>query len=274
MPLGTNYYPTAGGPGVLPPQCLPPPEMVAAPVLRSSRMVELEGEVEQHDRALVQLRSEFVRQEQQYNDRLDDLEAEFGQELERLRRSDLAAKAEVQRSLARALARDEEEALVVSQDVNPEEVEQAWLVRKSELDQEFTEKETRIMQTYSGKIQQLQEELQGYRRTLESLEQADPGIPTLGIELVDIAHHGGVRVARSRGAARDAGVREGDILLSLQASKNIRSKRTLSDIAQHAQPGEHLAFLVERDGTEMEAVLTVAPQRPDVGGSSAKPLAL
>lgn len=222
-------------------------------------MQALEAEIDRLDARMDELRVVFVQKEREYADEYDNLEAAFGKELEGIRKVDLRSKGDVLGRMD-ALAEDPAPGRYESS----ERFEDLWRRKKQQIADEYRLREEDMTREHTSRMDIMQGELRvlEQRRQQRQEEERDRafGLPFLGVELVEHAAPG-ARVIKVRGPSRDAGVREGDILLNAQLSKHVRTKKALADVATHARPGHHLAFLIQRDGVEHEIVMAIPFRR-------------
>eukprot|EP01012_Entosiphon_sulcatum_P001479 TRINITY_DN10283_c0_g1_i1.p2 TRINITY_DN10283_c0_g1~~TRINITY_DN10283_c0_g1_i1.p2 ORF type:complete len:223 (+),score=43.21 TRINITY_DN10283_c0_g1_i1:24-671(+) len=206
---------------------------------------ELQEILRQYDELKNEVNARFSKMDREGEDEIDALEIEFGKALEDIRGRDLQSKKDL-------LAQFNGSRQKASSSNWQNELEKAWEAEAQRLREEFQERESRITGDHEGKIARLQEEL----RMLQLQKTAvvdDP--PWLGLDLVEHPPVG-VKVSKVRGPARSAGLREGDIIISIQASKNISGRQHFNTVISKTRPGERLALLLERAGVEHEVVLT------------------
>eukprot|EP00667_Euglena_gracilis_P006197 EG_transcript_6248 len=226
--------------------------------VHTPEMQALEAEIDQLDARMDELRVLFLQKEREYADEYDTVEAAFGKELEQVRKVDLRAKGDVLNRLDSA-ALD----VPLSHQEGSDRYEELWRRKKQQILEEYHLREEDMTREHNSRVEMMQGELRALEARQKARQEEDKerpsGVPFLGLELAE--HQGpGARVVKARGPCREAGVREGDVLLNAQLSKNIRTKKNLQDVIRNARPGQHLAFLVERSGQEHETVMAI-PRR-------------
>ena len=220
-------------------------------------MKQLELEIERYDAKMDELRSAFMQREREYADEYDTVETSFGKELEVIRKCDLRAKREVLSSMEDGV----ENVHLPTDHEAAQRYEDLWHRKQQNITEEYAMREEELTREHRSRMEAMQAEIRMLEhRRVQQKKEDDKGKnaapPFLGVELVEYPGVG-ARVTKSRGPSREAGVREGDILMNAQLSKNVNSKKVLKDIVSHAKPGQHLAFLVERDGGEHETVMEI-----------------
>jgi len=217
----------------------------------------LKAKVRQIEDAERQLLEEFQQRELNAAAELEEVEVVYTEDMERIREKDLLDKEALLKQQLVARKRAAKQALEQRRLEQERAMEDDLAMQARELRRQLTRKEEELVTTFRRREMQLEEEL--LRAQGAATDRDDgPSLAAMGLDVANVSSRGGgCRVLRASGLAEASGLRTGDVIINVTTAADIKGKEDVGHLLESARPDEQMMLVLQRDGRDVDIVVTV-----------------